>query len=195
MYHPQAGQLMAGASIVLTLFRCILFAGGVFFWIYAASRLVRYVEARGRLVVEDSALVQMLDAIAERVIVQDILFGFAAFFAFAVLTILQRHVAPAPSAATALQAATVTRHTLAPPAAAGEADDPLPLEPPAAPPVQWTDQRWGWHGELNGRSLYLMEAGAGRYRLWLSYVDGMHVGSYKSRSNARAAAERAAHAG
>ena len=177
---------------MLTLFRYVLFAGGVFFWAYAGVRLVRYVEARNFIVVEDSALVQMLDAIAERVIVQDVLWGFAAFFAFAVLTILQRHFAPmrAPGDLRAPSLAAPRRAALAAPQYFEPSMRTLTADPADA---HWIDQRWGWRGELNGRSLYMMEAGAGRYRLWLCYVDGAHIGSYKTRSIARAAAERAAH--
>ncbi|RAH98239.1 hypothetical protein DLJ53_26360 [Acuticoccus sediminis] len=137
-----------------------------------------------------------MDTIAERAVLHDVLFGFAGFFAFAVLTILQRHFEPAVrgAAEVPVPVRVTGRPTLALPAGRASGTDPPEDAAPRPETAEWIDMRWGWHGELNGRTLWMMQAGAGRYRLWLCYVDGTHIGSYKTRNNARAAAERAAHA-
>ena len=179
---------------MLTLFRFVLLSSGGAFWLHALVRLVRYQEQRDQLVATASPYVPLLDAFAERAVVDGLLYGFAAFFGFAVLTMMQRR--------TVAEAAPVEDEPAAPAVrtrATTRIFDAMPAEGAAVPrpvaanePADWTDTRWGWRGKVNGRDLYLMEAGAGRYRLWLCYVDGAHIGSFKSRTTACAAAERAA---
>ncbi|WP_075222211.1 hypothetical protein [Acuticoccus yangtzensis] len=175
---------------MLNPLRVVLQSAGGLCWLYAVLRFLRYQAVRADMVVAGNPFIPLLDMLEQGAIMNAILFGLVAFFVAEMVRLFRPEE---PWGARAEEA----RHVIAAGAGRVLADEPgargrrNPRGPPEGP-ARWTDTRWGWRSHLNGRDLYLMEAGAGKYRLWLCFVDGQHVGSCKTRLAACAVAERAA---